>query len=81
LCNPQQYVAGDDLNCAVTSTPAPTSEDTTVTDEVVALVLQDATPPPSGPTRLATVEERLLRLQADFTQHQIYLAQPLDYIS
>jgi len=29
---------------------------------------KEKTPPPPGPSRLATVEERLLRLQAEFTQ-------------
>jgi len=29
---------------------------------------KETTPPPPGPSRLATVEERLLRLQAEFTQ-------------
>jgi len=29
---------------------------------------KDETPPPPGPSQLATVEERLLRLQAEFTQ-------------
>jgi len=37
-------------------------------EEEVELAPRIATPPPERPSRLATVKERLLRLQADFTQ-------------
>jgi len=53
---------------STTPTSVPVSGDPEVTDAVVASVSQDATPPPEGPTRLATVEERLLCIQADFIQ-------------
>ncbi|KAF6028766.1 hypothetical protein EB796_001303 [Bugula neritina] len=43
--------------------PAPTE-----IEEGVEPAPRIATPPPEGPSRLATVGERLLRLQADFTQ-------------
>jgi len=50
------------------SVTASVSQDTTVADEVTVPATQETAPPPPGPSRLATVEERLLRLQADFTQ-------------
>jgi len=47
------------------SIPAPVSKDTTVADETVVSATRETTPPPSEPSPLATIEERL---QADLTQ-------------
>jgi len=45
-----------------------TSNDTPADDGTAIIPTKERTPPPPGPSRLATVEERLLRLQAEFTQ-------------
>jgi len=45
-----------------------TSNDTPADDGTTTISMKEKTPPPPGPCRLATVEERLLRLQAEFTQ-------------
>jgi len=52
-------------------TPPPTPvipEDVPVDSGVTTTAAREKTPPPLEPSRLATVEERLLRLQAEFTQ-------------
>jgi len=46
----------------VTTDGKPTS------DEITPISQKEMTPPPPGPSRLVMVEERLLRLQAEFTQ-------------
>jgi len=45
-----------------------TTEDEPANDETPPRPEKEKTPPPSGPSRLATVEEWLLRLQAEFTE-------------
>jgi len=45
-----------------------TSNDTPADDGTTIISTKEKTPPPASPSRLATVEERLLRLQAEFTQ-------------
>jgi len=45
-----------------------TSNDTPADDGTTIIPMKEKTPLPPGPSRLATVEERLLRLQAEFTQ-------------
>jgi len=50
------------------ATSVPTPNETEVTEEVAVSPPRPVTSPPEQPTRLVTVEERLLRLQADFTQ-------------
>jgi len=45
-----------------------TTDDEPANDETPPRSEKDKTPPPSGLSRLATVEERLLRLKAEFTQ-------------
>jgi len=44
------------------------ANDTPVEDGTTIIPTKEKTPPLSRPSRLATVEERLLRLQAEFTQ-------------
>lgn len=46
----------------------PVSKDTAVDDKTIVSATRETTPPPAGPSPLATIEERLLRLQADLTQ-------------
>jgi len=48
---------------SITEEPAPAE-----IEEKVEPTPRIATPPPERPSRLVTVEERLLQLQADFTQ-------------
>jgi len=48
--------------------PTPVPEQPEEAEGAVVSVPRTATPPPEKPNRLATVEERLLGLQADFTQ-------------
>jgi len=50
------FFAGDDLNYAV------------VANEALVSATREPIPPPSGPSRLATIEEWLVWLQADFMQ-------------
>jgi len=45
-----------------------TTDDKPTNDGTTTIPQKKKTPPPPGPSRLAMVEERLLRLQAEFTQ-------------
>jgi len=49
------------------ATPVATGNNPT-DDGTIMIPTKEKTPPSPGPRRLATVEERLLRLQAEFTQ-------------
>jgi len=42
-------------------------DDSPADDGTTTTPIKEKTPPPPGPNRLATVEERLIRLQAEFT--------------
>jgi len=50
------------------SATSATTEDTPADEGVTTPVNKEKTPPPNEPSQLATIEERLLRLQAEFTQ-------------
>jgi len=45
-----------------------TTDDKPTSAETTPIPQKEKTPPPLGPSRLVMVEERLLRLQAEFTQ-------------